>query len=91
MSFAESIAIANPMFSAVTAPAELIPTTCPAMLSSGPPELPWLIAASVWITFEYTRAPFLQTLQLGSWTVIVRSSDETIPAVTVGPPSRASA
>ena len=52
VSFAESIAIANPMFCAVSAPAELIPTTCPAMLSSGPPELPWLIAASVWITFE---------------------------------------
>ena len=30
--------------------AELIPTTSPARLSSGPPELPGLMAASVWIT-----------------------------------------
>ena len=36
-------------------------------------------------------APFLHTSQLGSWTVIERLSAETIPAVTVGPPSRASA
>ena len=28
---------------------ELIPTTWPAMFTSGPPELPGLIAASVWI------------------------------------------
>src|SRR6478736_5667898 len=28
---------------------ELTPTTSPLELSSGPPELPWLIAASVWI------------------------------------------
>ena len=49
--FAESIEIANPMFSAVSLPAELIPTTRPAMSTSGPPEFPWLIAASVWITW----------------------------------------
>ena len=28
---------------------ELIPSTRPVASSSGPPELPWLIAASVWI------------------------------------------
>ena len=28
---------------------ELIPTTSPPALTSGPPELPWLMAASVWI------------------------------------------
>ena len=48
--FAESIEIANPMFSAFSLPAELIPTTRPSMSTRGPPELPWLIAASVWIT-----------------------------------------
>ena len=52
------------------------------MFSSGPPELPGLIAASVWTTFSST-APF------GSGTS--RPSAETTPAVTVGPPSRPSA
>ncbi len=32
-----------------TATCPLIPTSSPAMLISGPPELPGLIAASVWI------------------------------------------
>ena len=30
---------------------ELTPITLPLASSSGPPELPWLIAASVWIAF----------------------------------------
>jgi hypothetical protein len=29
----------------------LIPITSPAELNSGPPELPWLIDASVWIAW----------------------------------------
>ncbi|MNV31650.1 hypothetical protein D3C71_1229650 [compost metagenome] len=28
---------------------ELMPTTSPRVLSSGPPELPWLMATSVWM------------------------------------------
>jgi hypothetical protein len=47
---AESIAIEKPMFSALSLPAELMPTTRPSMSTRGPPEFPWLIAASVWIT-----------------------------------------
>ena len=31
---------------------ELIPITAPRVSSSGPPLLPWLIAASVWITWS---------------------------------------
>jgi hypothetical protein len=31
--------------------AELMPTTSPAVLKSGPPEFPWLIDASVWIAW----------------------------------------
>jgi hypothetical protein len=27
----------------------LMPITSPAMLNNGPPELPWLMGASVWI------------------------------------------
>ena len=44
--------IENPMptFAPVSpAICELTPTTSPLELSSGPPELPWLMAASVWI------------------------------------------
>ena len=39
----------NPLTAGIAAIAELIPMTWPLMLSSGPPELPGLIAASVWI------------------------------------------
>jgi hypothetical protein len=31
--------------------AELMPMTWPWLLNSGPPELPWLIAASVWMAW----------------------------------------
>ena len=31
---------------------ELTPITSPRPFSSGPPELPWLIAASVWMTWS---------------------------------------
>ena len=33
----------------------LTPTTRPAAFRSGPPELPWLMAASVWIEFEIVK------------------------------------
>ncbi len=55
----------------------LMPMTWPSESSSGPPELPWLIAASVWI------APLIVKL-FGAW--IVRLSALTMPVVTV--PSR---
>ena len=35
---------------------ELIPITRPFASSSGPPELPWLMAASVWIAFPILKA-----------------------------------
>ena len=52
------------------------------------------MAASVWMTLLYVRvwfAPHVSGAQLGSCAVIVRSSEDTMPDVTVGPPSRASA
>ena len=52
----------------------LTPTTWPAASSSGPPELPWLIGASVWIEFGIVR-PF------GAW--MSRPIADTIPAVIV--------
>ncbi len=59
------------------------------MLSSGPPELPWLIAASVWIAFGIV-------LPSGAWmsrptaltmpAVIVRSSPNGLPIAYTGSP-----
>ena len=45
---AESMLIAKPMFWLLPARAVLMPTTSPAALTSGPPEFPGLMAASVW-------------------------------------------
>ena len=46
--FAESMLIAKPTFCASAAAiAVLMPTTSPSAFTSGPPELPGLIAASV--------------------------------------------
>ena len=53
---------------------ELTPTTSPLAFSSGPPELPGLIAASVWMTFEIV-AP--------SGASMSRPIAETIPLVNV--------
>ena len=50
-----------------------MPMTWPSMLNSGPPELPRLIAASVWMKSSY-----------GPWRMS-RPRAETIPAVTVPP------
>ena len=63
------------------ATAVLMPITSPRMLASGPPELPEEIAASVWI--KLFSAP--------DSVKIVRLRADTIPVVTLGPPSRASA
>ncbi len=52
-----------------------MPITWPCEFSSGPPELPWLIAASVWI------APKMLTPGCSDW--IWRSIAETMPLVTV--------
>ena len=58
--------------------AVVIPTTSPCASTSGPPELPGLIAASVWIASGIVT--------LDSW--ISRPSALTTPFVTVGPPGR---
>ena len=49
----------------------MIPTTSPFMLKSGPPELPGLMEASVWMKLSYGPAPMTRPLAL------------TIPVVTV--------
>ena len=51
-----------------------MPITRPAMSKSGPPELPWLMAASVWMTFWMAKP-------LGD--SILCSSADTMPVVAV--------
>src|SRR6266566_180146 len=74
-SAALSIGIAKPRPSALEAVAVLTPMTSPDALRRGPPLLPGLIAASVWIRpLRVTGRPVSS-----SCTVISRSSAETIP------------
>ena len=57
---------------------ELMPTTAPVMSTSGPPELPGLMAASVWIAGYVVELPWLSVPTLTG-----RSSALTMPLVTV--------
>ena len=52
---------------------ELMPITLPFMSNIGPPELPWLIDASVWMKRSLAPCP------------VTRWTAEMIPAVTVPP------
>ena len=70
---ATSIGIAKPMPLLFWAIAVLMPMTFPPASSSGPPELPGLIAASVWIRLE-SCSPLS--------VVIERPLADTIPLVT---------
>lgn len=49
MPLAAAIGIAKPRLSPSAEVAELIPMTSPAAFTRGPPELPALMAASVWM------------------------------------------
>ncbi len=69
-----SMDIANPMPSAFPAIAVFTPITSPLALTKGPPELPGLIAASVWMS-RVSRLPD---------NCSSRSKAETIPVVTDG-------
>ena len=77
-----SMAIAKPMLLVFCRMAVFMPITSPLPLTSGPPELPGLIAASVWM-----RSCIVSPLPPS----IVRPTADTMPDVTVGPPGRASA
>ena len=60
----------------------LIPITWPKRSSSGPPELPWLMAASVWIASGMVRpfgASMLRPVALTIPAVIVRSRPNGLP------------
>ena len=83
-----SIGMANPMFwefvpsLAEPATAVFMPMTCPAVSMSGPPELPGLMAASVWIRF--CRLSVAVPVPPAC---TVRPRAETMPWVTVGVPA----
>ena len=70
--------MANPMPWAEAISAVLIPTTSPLRFKRGPPELPGLMAASVWMRLWSIGRPGCS---------MVRPSALTTPTVTVGPPS----
>ncbi len=74
MRFARSMGMAKPI-PALRSPrmAVLTPMSCPSMLRSGPPELPGLIDASVWMKSKSVRSPALK----------LRCTAETTPVVTV--------
>ena len=68
-----------------------MPTTSPFMFTSGPPELPGLIAASVWIRSSYRARPTPRPLPLTIPAVTVSESPNGWPtARTQSPMSRAS-
>ena len=69
------------------ATAVFIPITCPEELTSGPPEFPELIGASVCINPESDSVVVPEE----SWAVKDLFSAETIPDVTVNPPVNARA
>ena len=54
--------------------AVLMPTTSPWLVTNGPPELPGLMAASVWMTLSMSRPAAAR---------IDRPNADTTPAVTV--------
>ena len=75
--------------------AELMPMTSPAMFTSGPPELPGLIAASVWIALmnEFSSAGPAETGRFSALTmpvVTVDSSPSGAPTAITGSPTTTS-
>ncbi len=92
---AVSIGIAKPMPTLPLPPPpvaiwELIPITSPSALISGPPELPGLIAASVWITLVIEKPSGASIWRCRAETmplVTVRSSPKGLPIATTGSPT----
>ena len=72
---AVSMGMAKPMPAALARMAVLMPITSPNSLRRGPPELPGLMAASVWMKFTFLFGMPTSAAE--------RCSDETIPRVTV--------
>ena len=69
------------------------PMTWPRLLISGPPELPWLMGASVWMTWSMVKrlgAVIRRCRALTIPAVTVRSSPNGFPIATTGSPTRTS-
>ncbi len=74
------------MFLAITA--VLIPTSSPAALISAPPELPSLIAASVWMKFSKVATPScLRSMALTMPWVTVCCSPKGLPIASTSSPT----
>ena len=71
--------MAKPIFCPCLETAVFTPITSPLVLKSGPPELPELMAASVWMTFS----SFSTNPSKGLPAVMPRPRPETTPVVTV--------
>ena len=67
--FTSSIGSANPIPCAPARTATLMPISSPSMLTSGPPELPGLMQASVWIRLRYTWSSESVTLRFKALTM----------------------
>ena len=81
---------AKPMFSAPQLMAVAMPMTRPCRSSSGPPELPKLIAASVWMKFsnEASLIPSERPLALITPVVTVLSRFRGLPTTMTQSPGR---
>ena len=81
--------IAKPMPWPLATMAVLIPMTSPRRFTSGPPELPGLIDASVWMKFSYVAIPTsARPVALTTPTVTVLSSPKGLPIAIAHSPTR---
>ena len=65
-----------------------MPTTCPRRLKSGPPLLPGLMLASVWMKSSYGPAPIVRPLALTMPIVTVLPRPNGLPMATTYSPTR---
>ncbi len=88
-SFAWLIGIEKPMPCPAATIAVLIPITLPSRFRSGPPELPGLMDASVWMKFSYCVTPTrLRAVAEMMPTVTVRSRPNGLPIAIAHWPTR---
>ncbi len=87
-SFTASMGMAKPMPLPLGLMAVLMPTTCPRRLKSGPPLLPGLMLASVWMKSSYGPAPMVRPLALTMPIVTVWPRPNGLPMATTYSPTR---
>ena len=86
---ASLIGIEKPIPCPAATMAVLMPITRPSRFASGPPELPGLIEASVWMKFSYVATPTrVRAVADTMPTVTVRSSPNGLPMATTHWPTR---